>query len=103
MRLKSRGMIVSLLSKVVDLITAIVISFVKAAEAFEYSVAKKGIAAQVSEGSDVKREKVYCRTNSMAAIKWTSRKNLSYITKANRDLSGTESGQTQGYTVFKGG
>ena len=36
MRLKSRGMIVLLLSKVVDLITAIVISFVEAVEAFEY-------------------------------------------------------------------
>lgn len=89
-----------LLSKVVDLITAVVISFVKAVETFEYSVAKKGIETQ---GSNVKREKVYCRTNSMAAVKWTSRKKLSYITKANRDLSGTESGQTQGYTVFKGG
>ena len=33
MRLKSRGMIVLLLSKVVDLITAIVISFVEAVEA----------------------------------------------------------------------
>ena len=50
-------MIVLLLSKVVDLITAIVISFVEAVEAFEYSVAKQGIETQ---GSNVKREKVYC-------------------------------------------
>lgn len=100
MRLKSRGIIVLLLSKVVDLITAIVISFVEAVEAFEYSVAKQGIETQ---GSNVKREKVYCHTNSMAAVKWTSKKNLSYITKANRDLAETESCQKQGYAVFKGG
>lgn len=100
MRLKSRGIIASLLSKVAHFITAIVISFVEAANAFEYSVAKKGIETQTS---NVKREKVYCRTNSMAAVKWTSKKNLSYITKANRDLAETESSQIQGYVVFKGG
>ena len=53
-------MIVLLLSKVVDLITAIVISFVEAVEAFEYSVAKQGIETQ---GSNVKREKAVSYTH----------------------------------------
>lgn len=100
MRLKSRGIIAVLLSKVVDLITAIVISFVEAVQSFEYGVADRGIEAPATE---VERERVYCRTNSMAAVKWTSKKNFSYITKASGDLSETGSGQIQGYAVFKGG
>ncbi len=102
MRLMKRGIIATLFSKVADLAAAIVLSLVKVVETLEYDVAKKGIAAPVSEGSDVKREKVYCRTNSMAAVKSTSRKNLSYITRKNRDLSETESSRIQGYAVFRG-
>lgn len=97
MRVKSGNLIVWLLSKVKLLTAAIIASF---ADAFKYGVTKKGIEARTAAA---KRDKVYCRTNSMAAVKWTSRKNLGYALKESGKFGMTERGQPRSNTIFRGG